>query len=498
LVKKLSEKMNNYIASANLNVQNGLLQGTIAFTRGLNIISGENGTLKTQLLHALKSGMAVQAVAGVPLRTQAISPKRNSERRTSDQIVQLVRAENKSIETNLSERVNAQLNLFGFANYPSAGEIYFQTFNHRCKDGGDQKTHMSQVAAEFNAVIGSVFPRYRLVEKWNEISGTPQIQICKNANNEFPIEALSMGEQEVLSLVLNLSTSKDGVDTYLIDEPEVHLNWHLEAQLFEFLESLCEVHGKQVIVVTHSRVIFKPKFYSKAQFLSWGEDQKIHISSVLSLAQRQHLAGDAVEIIALGTFGKPTFFVEDEAHSRIITGIAKYGGTGITVSKCGDAANVKSLFKYQKAIDSPWANAFFVVDGDANGNQFPNESAFIHLPYYCLENMLLDPATLSTVSNRSHEEVQRVICAAVLKSKAEIFKKNKFFEFLISHLLPEHMTFERLCSLDASMIVSDVFDDLGLGSYESALQEYLKAAESAGRLDQLVPKSMLSVLIQKT
>ncbi len=139
--------MRNHLVTANLNILSGLLQGTMEFTPGLNIISGENGTLKTQLLHALRGGAAVASEPGVALRMQTFSPTRNS--------------------------------------------------------------------------------------------GAPRINMSKNRNVEFPIEALSMGEQEVLSLILSVNTSRENVDVYLIDEPEVHLNWHLEERLFAFLDDFC-------------------------------------------------------------------------------------------------------------------------------------------------------------------------------------------------------------------------------------------------------------------
>lgn len=97
--------MNNRIARGNLNILNGILQGVMEFTPGLNIISGENGTLKTQLLQALRSGSGEPALLGQPLRMQAISPKRNSDRRAAEQILQVFRQNNRTWESSVSERI---------------------------------------------------------------------------------------------------------------------------------------------------------------------------------------------------------------------------------------------------------------------------------------------------------------------------------------------------------------------------------------------------------
>jgi hypothetical protein len=59
------------------------------FLPGLNLVGGENGTLKTKLLQQLRSGTGVVSnVPNVALRIQSINPKRNSERRAAEQIWQ--------------------------------------------------------------------------------------------------------------------------------------------------------------------------------------------------------------------------------------------------------------------------------------------------------------------------------------------------------------------------------------------------------------------------
>ena len=486
--------MGNHIVSANLNILNGVLSGTMEFSPGLNIISGENGTLKTQLLQSLRGSAVVSSQPGQPLRMQAISPKRNSERRTQEAIMQFFRQNNRTWETNLNERVNAQINMHGFDSYASVGELYFLVFEHRSKDGADRLAHMTTVSNEFNEVIQAVFPQYRLSPSWDESLGSPRIKMSKNGNVEFPIESLSMGEQEVLSLILTISTSRESVDVYLIDEPEVHLNWHLEERLFTFVDDFCEKYGKQAIVVTHSRTIFKPRFLSKAQFLSWGEDQRVTWSGELTKAQRTRLAGDAVEIVAMGDFSKVTFFVEDDAHAIVIKAVANLFNVEVNVSVCGNVGNVKSLFKHQRS-QGAWLNAVFMIDGDNQGNPFPNEKCFLHLPYYCVENLILDPELLGIVSSRSVGDVRSTLLDVINDKRNEIFKKNKFFEFLADSLTVEHITFDRLRTFDASVLTEELIRKLGLGSFQEMLPKYLAAAKSTGRLDELLPKQFTDLML---
>lgn len=484
--------MSNHICAANLNILNGVLQGTMDFTPGLNIISGENGTLKTQLLQSLRNGSAVASIQGQPLRMQAISPKRNSERRAAETILQVFRQQSKTWETNLNERASGQINTSGFDNYPSLGDLYYLIFEHRCKDGKDRRAHMESVVAEFNGVINAVFTKYQLIAAWDDGLGAPKIRMSKNGDVNFPIESLSMGEQEVLSLILSVSTSRNDVDVYLIDEPEVHLNWHLEELLFSFLDDLCEKYHKQVIVVTHSRTIFKPRFLPKAQFLSWGDDKRVTWGRDLTRLQRSRLAGDAVEIVALGDFSKVTVFVEDRVHAEVVAAIAEVMDIDINTSQCGNATNVKSLYRYQRG-QGHWTNAYFMVDGDNQGNPYPDDLQFIHLPYYCIENLLLDPELLSVVSMRSVTDVQNIIVEIFRNKRHVIFQKNKFFEFLADGLTPEHMTFERLKSFDASVVLNDIIARLDLVSLSDLLPKYLHAAKSAARLDSVVPHQLLKM-----
>ena len=80
------------------------------------------------------------------------------------------------------------------------------------------------------------------------------------------IEALSLGETSILALALNVYTTRNSNDVYLIDEPEIHLNWHLEQQLFEF-------HRLRLLPPNGSRVTTKIEIQNtKAELLKDGID----------------------------------------------------------------------------------------------------------------------------------------------------------------------------------------------------------------------------------
>ena len=444
--------MANHIVSATVNLVTGLLQGTIEFQPGLNLISGENGTLKTKLLQTLKGSDARLFDPTKPIVTQSISPKRNSERRAAEGILQFFRQNNRTWDTEVNERIGAQIRDTGFENYPSLGELFYLVFDHRCKDGGDRKAHMQSVSDQFNGVIASVFPHYALVAEWDVNLGAPRIRVKKQGKIVFPIEALSLGEQEILSLITSMDAAKDRVECYLIDEPEVHLNWHLEERLFDFIDNLCRSFDKQAIVVTHSRIIFKPCFLPRVQFLYWTDEGRIAWSRKLTPSQRRRLAGDALEVIALGEFVKPTFFVEDDAHSQLLGVLAHFVQADIAVSKCGSASNVRALFQHQRTTGG-WPKTSFLIDGDNQGNPFPGDPQFFQLPAYSAENFYLDPKILATVVAKTEVEVQEAILCVLKGQRSKLFHNNKFLAFVIDCIQASDLVYDRLASLDGSLIL---------------------------------------------
>ena len=464
------------------------------FLPGLNLIGGENGTLKTKLLQQLRGGSFKATIPNPAPRIQAISPKRNSERRAAEQMWQQFRQQNRTLDALLNERISAQIKDSGFDNYPSVGELYYLDFEHRAKDGGDRRNHMRAVTEDMNSVIRSVFQQYQLVSEWNSTSGVPMIRIRKGSSTEFPIEGLSLGEQEILGLITTIYAARDRTDVYLIDEPEVHLNWHLEEKLFAFLDDLCESHGKQAIVVTHSRAMFTPRYLPKTQFLYW-DDQKVKWGRQLTPEQQRRIAGEAIEIIKLGNFSNPTFFVEDAGHARILGAVARCFGVAVTISQCGNSPNVKSLFKLSRH-EGGWSNSFFLVDGDNEGNPFPESGNFIHLPVYCSDNILLSPEQLSATFGLSVSEIQRILRDAILDRRDQVLKRNKFFGFMIDQLRPEHLTYESLSTLDASEIIDRVAELLGTNTSDLT-ERIVTHLHSVDLLKQYLPTNLVDAFAER-
>ena len=207
------------------------------------------------------------------------------------------------------------------------------------------------------------------------------------------------------------------------------------------------------------------------------------------------LAGDAVDTIALGEFAKPTFFVEDLAHSEFIGALASLLQADVASSRCGTASNVRSLFQHQRASGG-WPNTYFLTDGDNEGHPFPGDVQFCHLPVYAVENLFLDPEMLATVLNLTIDEVRQLVLDCILLRKDIIFRKNKFFEFLAEKLEVSHITYARLGALDGSLILDSLLQSKGRARGDF-IREYLALAHSKGTLGAIVPSSLLAAMTKK-
>ena len=131
--------------------------------------------------------------------------------------------------------------------------------------------------------------------------------------------------------------------------------------MFNFLDWFCSEYNKQIIVTTHSRMIFQDRFLKKSQFLIW-ENAKIVIGKKISKEISDKIAGDSIKIISALELHKQTFFVEDEAHIKVILELAKATSKDLGAIKLGNCSAVQGFCK--AAQKEQIQNVYFLVDGD--------------------------------------------------------------------------------------------------------------------------------------
>ena len=205
-----------YIESCQVNLFEGVFNQTITFSKGLNIISGENGTGKTQLLKWIKDNKnSVFFKNQQTDRVVVFNPKRNAEKKKIELFAQALTQggidKNKVNQTLTSSKFNDA----SFLSYRSFGELFIISYEELNRKGNITLTDAIKKTKEaFNTILAKVFENYRITAEWND--GNPNIKIQKNNETLVPIEGLSCGESEVLSLIFNIYVNKDVQDVFLI------------------------------------------------------------------------------------------------------------------------------------------------------------------------------------------------------------------------------------------------------------------------------------------
>ncbi len=425
---------------------------SVSFRPGLNILSGANGTGKTQLLQAIKQGRG-QLVYNPPsgLRSYAISPKRNAERRAQDQLVQQLRQQSRDHERYVAEGINIQLQDNVFQNYSSFGELFFLLFEQESKDGEKRIDHMHAIACELQQVVQKIFPSYSFHAEWNSQLGAPTGYLMKNGGVKVPLDKTSLGEQEALSLAANMYAMRDKIDLFLIDEPEVHLNWQVERSLFDFLNWFSDEYKKQVIVVTHSRVVFLAPYLEKTQFVKW-VDNTLHVVSKPDSEIVSLLSGEAIQIVKLGGTNCKTVFVEDKSHELVVNALVEILKAEVSVVKCGNSSNVVSLNR-ASIRDDGWRECLFLIDKDGQGKPKNTDNSLVQTKEYCIENFCFSVSHLATIFSKPECQIQTILLESIKETKEKLFGSGKGLSFLVERLLPNDINDDLFNDLDCSVLL---------------------------------------------
>jgi ABC-type cobalamin/Fe3+-siderophores transport system ATPase subunit len=477
--------MHSYIKSANIQLtgDNGFifLDTSISFCSELNIVSGENGTGKTQVLLFLKNFIGDQAKVitdNPPVQLAAFSPKRNADKNVAAQVIASIRQQGIGLDFFDQELINSSIQEAGFTSYRSFSQYFIVSVEDLVRDGTVTYVEaVEKIKFEFDLILSRVFPGYSLNAVWENKSLS--LSVIKN-NQIVPIHRLSCGENEVLSLVFNLYGSRKKLDCFLIDEPELHLNWQLENGLFEFFKWFCHEFGKQIIVATHSRVIFQDNFKQNRTFLKWHGSQII-VQTELDEEIRNAVAGDAIQIINGLSLAENIIFVEDKSHEIVANTIAELKNKSIDIRIENGRSNVIKLFKVLSNEDVQ--NCAFLIDQDNDPvePELTSDRRFTQLKKYCIENYFFDASLLSMIAHSANPNIEELIKASIKACNKASFK---VFHQLID-LGSFHVESSLMDTLDGSEVLKKLAERLGYNKHYDLMKKYLEEAHHQGRLDEL-------------
>jgi predicted ATPase len=489
-----------HISAVELDLLNGALVGQLKFHENFNIIVGENGTGKTRLLEHIKNQRNTLTLGGAdqtaqPLRIQVINPKRNMERKTSEALFTEFRRQTKTPEQQTAEQ---SVNWSSFAAYPTFGDLYFSRYETLARlPSRTPQQNMEQVTAELNAVVIQIFEKYKIQATWMEAQGRPNVQIAKNnSRTVVDLEALSTGEQEILSLAAYLTQSVGKYDVFLVDEPKVHLNWSLEKKLFEFLELFAFENNIQLIIVSHSRAALQSKYRKYCSFLMWTDANTVSITKELSHEQSLLIAGEALDLLVQTRNDIVRFVVEDEAQKLYIQALGKILDVPTDVILANNKQNVRTFYNFV-ADQDPSAQVFFLMDSDNQGSDIATYPKVFISEGYCYENYLLKPSLLSAMcGNKTEQEVREVIVNCIHSNPEKVLKLNKHIEFLLAGLNSNNLTDERLMKFDASAVLKSTLEGLGIASREFE-KKFLENAFEMGKAELVCSPKLLAFLKNK-
>lgn len=106
--------------------------------------------------------------------------------------------------------------------------------------------------AEIQSLIDDIFKGFDLQVRFKGISRDKKLIFINSAEEEFGIEGLSNGEQQILSKVFVLFTEDMKGHVILIDEPESSLHPAWQTQILSVLRRCSESNDCQIMVATQS------------------------------------------------------------------------------------------------------------------------------------------------------------------------------------------------------------------------------------------------------
>ncbi|MFA6136437.1 MAG: AAA family ATPase [Candidatus Paceibacterota bacterium] len=337
------------------------------------------------------------------------------------------------------------------------------------------------VQEEFQNLLQRLFVEYQINLSWN-IGSRKYESSIKKYQDELAFNQLSSGENALISLIFAVYYSKDSFQGFLIDEPEVHLNWQLEEKLFEFFDWFSKEYNKQLIIVTHSRACFVKPFSESTQFFIW-ENNKIVIKQKPDDSLLSALSGDIVKIIGGITAEDKIVYVEDTRQKQILEKLSQLKSKDVEVVELGTCEKVKLQAKAFKKLNI--TNVFFLIDGDNKPLTSTDKAALhpnlIQLQKYSIENYFLDQDILSVIDLSNPK---KPISGELLLAVKEVSAQN--FVAVKTLLTGEtSLTKEVLDRLDASAFIKNLSRNLGFNDDKVFMEKYIDEAQIQGKIDTL-------------
>lgn len=208
-------------------------------TKSLIVITGVNGSGKTTLLRDVISGgdavskpkgyVTVENNGEVETFSLPVSMDNEDYQKVFSKVI-FYKADDKSSVSELQKEIIRYVDKFVYVEGKTSFEAY----------------------GKIQALIEDIFTGFNLQVRFKGIDENKQLVFVDLNGQEFGVESLSGGEQQILSKVFPLFTDSMKGHVILIDEPEDSLHPSWQTRLIPILRRCAQINDCQFILATHS------------------------------------------------------------------------------------------------------------------------------------------------------------------------------------------------------------------------------------------------------
>lgn len=265
-----------------------------------------------------------------------------------------------------------------------------------------------------------IFERLLSPKKLKRADLQAQKLIVEHDGNEFPIDQLSSGEREVLSISFDLLLRKPSDCVIIFDEPELHLHPELLSRLMVTLQSIGE--RNQFIVVTHSPEIISAADPNAVIFVrqsNGSENQAVKLADEQEATTLLHELGQSLGVISLG---KKIVLIEGGQSSLdklTYLEICKSEFPELVLLPASGRDRIRSFADFRSEIldKSLWGIKFFMLtDGDCGPN-LTEGGGLRKLPRYHVENYFLDERLIARIFGQMDGAGSDLADEAIIEAK---------------------------------------------------------------------------------
>jgi energy-coupling factor transporter ATP-binding protein EcfA2 len=211
----------------------------------INIVLGKNGCGKSTLLTQLESHL----LAEVDYFIKYVTPERAGTLIYEPQVERNIESNDKWLSSDRRKNQTVNFKQQSISQYRKLQLFYYQELDKNMTQRKDEQHTFDKI------ILGKINSLLENIEVRPSAIGIEAYK--KGTDEKIPIEKISRGESELISLAIEcLSFSREakiGINNILLlDEPDVHLHPDLQYRLGKFLKTIVEETDIKIILATHS------------------------------------------------------------------------------------------------------------------------------------------------------------------------------------------------------------------------------------------------------